>query len=153
MSLHDSPYRIHYKLCMPNLGNEGGDSSFLLLKLVDSVTSNPRAKRQQVHGIVMVRSIHTGWDIINDTRLESDITVVQQKRRKSRVDNGGNSSEQRSSHQWNHTNGNTTLKSPMQRTMQFVWLGMNVCFIDSSNDEPWRLGNGLYATHQGRLDQ
>lgn len=136
-------------LSLKELGHDARNTTFFLLfDAVDSVTSNTSAEGQQVHGVVVVCAVHSCWDVIDDTRLETSVTVVQQECGQGGVNHARSSASQRATDQRQHTNGNDPLRSPVVRAVRFAGLWRNVGIVHGANNVSWRLRNGLEATDQ-----
>ena len=139
---------------MPELVHNAGHAAFfLLLDLVDAVPGDTSAKGQQVHDKVVQGAVDSLWNVVNDTGLEPDLAVEQQKRRKSGIKHHGCGRCEGGGHQWNHANSNKPLGGPVQRAVSFEWLGRHVCVVDGANNVSWGLRNGLEATGKRRFEE
>lgn len=55
-------------LSSEELGDDTSHTAlFSLLDLVHTVSSHTGAKRQQVHGVVVVGTVNSFWNVVNDT--------------------------------------------------------------------------------------
>lgn len=96
-----SELKMRYRLSLKELGNNARNTAFFLLfNAVDSVTSNTSAEGQQVHDVIVKRAVHSLWDVIDDTRLETNVAVVQQEGGHGGVKDAGGRTGQRATNQW-----------------------------------------------------
>ncbi|EEQ39448.1 hypothetical protein CLUG_03576 [Clavispora lusitaniae ATCC 42720] len=141
-------------LGMENLGNNTSNSAlFLLFDLVDTVTSNTSAEGQQVHGKVVIHSVDSLGNVVNDTRSEANVTVVQQETGHSGVNDTGNSAKHGATYQRQQAKSNNSFGSPVVRTVGLARFRRNVSIVNSAHNETWWLRNGLDATDQSWSEQ
>lgn len=138
-------------LGLPELGENASQSAFfLLLNGVDTVACNTSAESQQVHSVVVVGTVHSLGNIVNDTRLEPHIRVVQDKCRQGGVDDGTGRGDQRGGDQRHHADGNSSFGSPVDRSVGLVRLWSHIGVVNIAHNMAWGLRNGLDATHHRR---
>lgn len=82
------------------------------------------------------------WNIVDNTGLEARVTVVQEQCAHGTVEWRGTGDE-RCNDQWGHAQHDYSFKSPVERTVQLVWLRWHICVVDGTDDVSWWLWNGL----------
>lgn len=139
---------------MPNFGHNTGQATlFLLLDLVNTVSSNTSAEGQQVHDVVVQGAVDSLRDVVGDTGLEAGVTVEQQECRQTGIENDGGGGCERSGNQWDQTDSNKSFGGPVQRAMALLCFRWHVGVVDSAHDVSWWLWDGLDSTSKRGLKE
>lgn len=136
-------YRISKSLCLKYAtDNTSQTALFLLLNLIDTVAGNTGAEGQQVHAKLVEGTVNSQWNVVDNTRLEARVNVVQHECSKGCVDDGGGGACERRTNQRQQTNSNDSLAGPVERAMRLQWLRWNIGLVDVTGNTSGRLGDG-----------